>query len=92
MKTGFVVVNYNDYETTEKIIKNIYNYKIIDKIVIVDNCSTDDSLTKLEELSDKKISIIKSDKNGGYASGLNIGAKYLIKKYKECNSCRWSCS
>jgi len=85
MKTGFVVVNYNDYETTKKIIENIYNYKIIDEIVIVDNCSTDDSYLKLEKLSDKKITIIESNENKGYASGLNIGAKHLIKKYKKCN-------
>ena len=85
MKTGFVIVNFNDYETTEKIIKNIYSYNIIDEIVIVDNCSTDDSYLHLLKLNDDKISIIKSDKNKGYASGMNIGAKYLIKKYGQCN-------
>lgn len=85
MKTGFVVVNYNDYETTETIIKNIYDYKIIDEIVIVDNCSTDNSYLQLLKLNDKKVSIVRSDENRGYASGMNVGAKHLINKYKQCN-------
>ena len=39
LKTGFVVLNYNDYKTTIKLIENIKNYNSIDVIVIVDNCS-----------------------------------------------------
>ena len=38
MKTGFVIVNYNDYETTTKLLGNIESYKILDEIVVVDNC------------------------------------------------------
>ena len=57
MKNGFVVINYNDYETTEKIIKNISDYKTIDEIVIVDNCSTDNSYDELLKLKSKTITI-----------------------------------
>lgn len=85
MKTGFVIVNYNDYETTKIIIENIHEYKSIVEIVVVDNCSTDNSYSKLLQLNDSKLSIIKNTENKGYASGMNVGAKYLIKKYKKCN-------
>ncbi len=85
MKTGFVIINYNDFETTEKIIKNISKYKMLDEIVIVDNCSTDDSYENLLKIKNKKIKVIKSETNAGYASGINLGGKYLIEKYGKCN-------
>ena len=85
MKNGFVVINYNDYETTEKIIKNISDYKTIDEIVIVDNCSTDNSYDELLKLKSKTITILKNETNAGYASGLNLGSKYLIEKYGQCS-------
>lgn len=85
MKTGFVIVNYNDYETTVKLLDNILCYKVLDEIVVVDNCSTDDSYGKLSKLKNEKVTIIKSDANRGYAAGLNFGGKYLIDKYGECN-------
>ena len=39
MKTGYLIVNYNDYESTKKLIDNIKDYKSIDKILVVDNKS-----------------------------------------------------
>ena len=50
MKLGMCIVNYNDYETTKTLIDNVKNYKCLDKIVIVDNKSTDDSLSKLRNV------------------------------------------
>lgn len=82
LKTGFVVLNYNDYKTTIKLIENIKNYNSIDVIVIVDNCSTDESYKKISEYTNNKIVLIKSDKNGGYAYGNNFGIHYLIENYK----------
>lgn len=84
-KTGFVIINYNDYKTTNTLIENIKNYDVIDEIVVVDNCSTDDSYKILKKIKCKKLSVIQNVANKGYASGLNFGAKYLIKKYKDCN-------
>lgn len=75
---GMVIINYNDYETTKRLIDNIKDYKCLDKIVIVDNSSTDDSYKKLQTLKNDKIDIIKTDKNKGYAYGLNYGSKYIM--------------
>ena len=58
LKTGLVVLNYNDYKTTIKLIKMIKNYKSIDLIVIVDNCSTDKSYKKINEYTNNKIKMI----------------------------------
>ena len=52
-----VIVNYNDYKTTKRLLDNVKNYKILKEIVVVDNKSTDDSLENLQRLKNKKITI-----------------------------------
>lgn len=82
---GMVIVNYNDYETTKRLLDNVKDYKVLKEIVVVDNKSTDDSLKKLKKLESKKITIIDSSNNKGYSYALNVGCKYLIDKYKVLN-------
>ena len=60
MKTGIIILNYNDYENTLKIIDMIKDYKCLKKIIIVDNASTDDSFNHLKPLENNKITIIKN--------------------------------
>ena len=45
-KVGMIILNYNDYETTDKYLSSIKNYKVLDKIIVVDNNSTDSSYEK----------------------------------------------
>ncbi|MCR5405048.1 MAG: glycosyltransferase family 2 protein [Butyrivibrio sp.] len=47
MKTGLVVLNYNDSETVIEFLDKIKEYNTIDSIVVVDNCSTDDSYERI---------------------------------------------
>ena len=83
-KIGIVIVNYNDYETTKRLIENIKDYKCLEEIVVVDNNSTDDSFEKLKEFESNRITIIKNSSRH-FSSGLNVGAKCLIKKVGDCN-------
>ena len=83
--TGLVVVNYNDYINTKKFIKSILGYKIISYIVIVDNCSTDNSYTELEKIVSDRVILLSNDSNKGYGSGINLGSKYLIDNYNISN-------
>lgn len=80
---GVVVLNYNDYVTTQKFIDHVKNFKSEIQFVIVDNCSTNDSLEILTKYVDglDNVEIIAADKNGGYAYGNNFGMKYLREKY-----------
>ena len=84
-KLGIVIVNYNDYKTTIELLNNIKDYKCLDSIVIVDNHSTDDSVKYLKKYERKNVCLLEAKENKGYAAGLNIGAKYLLEKYKNCN-------
>ena len=85
-----VILNYNDAATVEKLVRKICHYTVFRYIVLVDNCSSDNSLTDLKKLADelnqklekefsqksKKIIILSAKKNGGYGAGNNIGIRY----------------
>lgn len=83
-KLGMVIVNYNDFNLTKRLLDNIKDYKCLDHIIVVDNNSSDNSFEKLKEFESNRITIIKN-RNRSYSSGLNIGAQHLIKKVGECN-------
>lgn len=75
---GCVILNYNDSSTTISLIKKLNTYSIFKCIFVVDGCSTDDSYAILKQYENSIITVIKSDKNGGYGYGNNIGIKYCI--------------
>ena len=47
-----VILNYNDAQTTMKLTESWKNSKVIRNIIIVDNCSTDDSWSQDRYLKD----------------------------------------
>ena len=71
-----VILNYNDAETTLNLVSSIKGYSLIDHIVIVDNCSTDDSWESLSCQNAGKVHVVKSPRNGGYGFGNNVGLRY----------------
>lgn len=78
MKTGIVVLNYNDAIETVKFVNDISSYNAVNQIVIVDNGSTDDSLDQLEKI--ENIKLISLENNLGYAAGNNAGLRYLYEQ------------
>jgi len=85
MKNGMIIVNYNDYNSTKELINNIKSYHILDKIVVVDNHSTDDSVKLLKRLKIPNLKVLGVEENKGYAHAINYGSKYLIKELGVCN-------
>lgn len=85
MRTGMLIVNYNDYPSTKKLLDNIRPFHIFDMVVVVDNRSTDDSLKKLKRLKIPNFSVLEMKDNLGYSAAINHGSNYLIKKLGECN-------
>lgn len=81
MDNVVIILNYNDYKTTSKLIYHIKDYSEVDKIVVVDNRSTDDSFEILKKYRNKKVHVIQSGQNKGYAYGNNVGIKYAIEKF-----------
>ncbi len=85
MRRVLITLNYNDYNTTSKFIHNCSTLNIFDKIIVVDNCSNDDSYSKLKALSNNVIEVIQTEFNGGYGYGNNYGIKYANKLYDRYN-------
>ncbi len=83
---AFVILNYNDSETTIKLVDDICLWNDNEfkyNIVIVDNRSTDESFNILfnKYVNDSLITVLQADKNGGYSYGNNLGAFYSIKHF-----------
>lgn len=82
VRTVAVVLNYNDADTCIKFVRETSDYELIDRIILVDNHSTDDSMKRLREIENERVLLICSDANKGYAYGNNYGMKYAVKSYK----------
>lgn len=85
-KHVIIVVCFNDTNTTKEYLKNTCQLQNVDWIIIVDNCSTNNFFSDInnyiiENNLENKVECIKSEYNGGYSYGNNIGIKYAIKKY-----------
>jgi GT2 family glycosyltransferase len=76
MNISCIILNYNDAKTTISLVSAIKDYKCLDSIVVVDNHSSDNSISDLQELKDEKVHLLISPKNGGYGSGNNLGIRY----------------
>lgn len=77
-KVYIIVLNWNGFEDTLECLKSIHclsyqNYNI----VVVDNGSEDDSVSKIKNIFNNII-IIENRKNIGYAGGNNVGIKYAL--------------
>lgn len=77
--TTCIILNYNDSSTTVKLANSIRSYNTIDKILIVDGCSTDNSVEELKQIEYDKVILLQADHNGGYGYGNNIGLEYSKK-------------
>ena len=80
-KISFIILNYKDSEDTINLVNVLKEYKIVKNIVIVDNCSPDDSFSLLRQNygNDENIYVIQTGINKGYAFGNNYGIQYLEK-------------
>lgn len=79
MKTGFLILNFNSWELAKILALKVSAFNCIDKVVVIDNCSTNDSFRQLKELESYGIVIYSSEKNGGYSYGNNYGMQVLYE-------------
>ncbi len=80
MKINCVILNYNDASTVLELVNEIGGYQALDRIVIVDNASTDDSWATLQILKTQysHVDLLRSEKNGGYGAGNNLGVRHAV--------------
>lgn len=81
---SFITINYNSSAYTIELIKSIKKYTTLCfEIIVVDNKSKEDDYRNLEiyVYSQDYVKLIKSEKNGGFASGNMIGFSEANGKY-----------
>ena len=84
MKVAVIVLNYNSSSDCKKCISYLLKQEEVElDIVVVDNCSSKEDRSKLEQilkdymnLGNHKITYIPSDVNKGYNAGNNIGLRF----------------
>lgn len=81
-KVSVILVNYNGKAYNDKCIASILNSTIKESIhiVVVDNASTDDSLSRLwrEWGNNGQVSIIELDRNYGFSKANNEGIRWSM--------------
>jgi len=80
---ALIVLNWNG----EKIIKDCLNSLLKTrysnfKVVVVDNASTDKSVEIIKKHFRNKVDLIINRENLGFPKGMNVGIRYVLKKYK----------
>lgn len=72
-----IIVSYNTADLTchavQAVLNNYKHTHIDGEVIVVDNKSTDSSVTRLRKLFHDHIHLIQNKKNLGFAAGNNIG-------------------
>jgi len=76
-----IVVNYDGYKTIRDCITSIIRSNHVDEILLIDNCSKDESLALIEECDDNRLSIIRLNSNVGLCRARNLGAAKARGRY-----------
>lgn len=78
MYTTVVIPNYNGIKYIRQCLESLYACKPKDfEIVVVDDCSTDDSVSYLESQRDR-ITFIRNENNLGFAATVNRGIRHAV--------------
>lgn len=80
-KVAVIIVNFNGVNDTIECINSLFRSKLNDtlEIIVVDNASKTDEALRIKEKY-PNICTIRSDVNGGFSAGNNIGIKYALEK------------
>ena len=73
MRIVIVIPAYNAAETIMGVFARIKIMKRLFRIIVIDDCSTDDTSNVLKDLKNRKIEIITNKKNMGYGAVQKIG-------------------
>ena len=77
MKINCVILNYNDAGTVENLVRRIKDYRCLDRIVVVDNASTDDSVAQIKKNYNYHVTLIENKENLGGSGGFNTGLRIV---------------
>lgn len=79
---SLVILSYNKRDLTAACLKSIFKY-LPEKdmeVIVVDNASSDDSVSFIKKHF-PKVRLVENSKNSGFAGGCNLGAKQAKGEY-----------
>ena len=79
IRINCVILNFNDGETVARLVHMIHDYDYLEKIVLVDNHSTDDSWEQLQVLKDEKVELIRTEKKDYFID--LVFYNYILKSF-----------
>ncbi len=79
----FLILNYNSVSLTISCINSLLKLKSNLNVLVVDNNSSDNSFSKINSAfkENDNVKVILSKVNKGYASGNNIGLRYIKQNF-----------
>jgi GT2 family glycosyltransferase len=83
VKVDIVIVNWNSANLLAECLKSIHEYggSLVAKVIVVDNASTDGSLSAGEFGSLPQLEVIRNRENVGFARACNMGASRASSEY-----------
>lgn len=75
------VLNYNGWEDAAECVRSLLSSSYANlKIVVIDNCSTDNSVNELTKLVDgNRVQLVQTDANLGSVGGTAFATRYALK-------------
>ena len=77
-----VIVTYNGMQWIDKSISSLINSSISVNIIVVDNCSTDNTVNYIKEKF-SQVEIIENKNNLGFGKGNNVGIRIALEREAE---------
>ena len=73
---------FNEESTIEEIINRVLNQTIVNQLIVIDDCSTDSTATKLKQYeSNNKVTVIYHDINKGKGTAIKSATKHINCEY-----------
>lgn len=79
-RLAIAILNYNGQSWLSKFLPSVLEYSKDDQVYVIDNQSTDDSISFLKE-NFPEVKIIQNSSNSGFAGGYNEGLKQIYEEF-----------
>ncbi len=77
---SIIILTYNSEKFIEETIGSLLDFTTGTEIIVVDNASTDKTVSKIKKFG-KKVKFIETGANLGFSAGINVGAKKATGEY-----------
>ncbi|MFY0687763.1 MAG: glycosyltransferase family 2 protein [Cyclobacteriaceae bacterium] len=80
VEVDIVLVTYNGSKWINKCLSSIRESTVQPHVLLIDNCSTDDTLNLVADFNDLSLETIKLDRNLGFGKANNVGLRKSVER------------